>query len=117
MYLSNCCLTKVSTLEEASASAVELFVQKILTCNIWVRFGHQFPLWKFMIGSKTRLFCKRLCDDEAESSTRVLDQIKTLNNMICCAFGNVYHSWSGISEKWSLEETKKCHASPDGVLE
>ena len=38
------------------------------------------------------------------------------NNMICCALGNVYHSWSGISEKWSLEETKNCHASPDGVL-
>ena len=51
-----------------------------------------------------------MCDDEAESSTRVLDQIKTLNDMICCAFGNVYHFWSGISEKWSLEETKKCHA-------
>ena len=57
-------------------------------------------------------------DDEAESSRRVLDQIKTLNYMICCAFGNVYHSWwSGTSEKWSLEETKMCHASPDGVLE
>ena len=62
-------------------------------------------------------FCKKLCDYEAETLTRVLDQIKTLNNMICCAFGNVYHSWSGISEKWSLEETKKCNASLDGELE